>query len=300
MRFIASFKKFALIFFIVILFISCNSDSKYEVSSVSDFITIATFNCEWLGDGINDINTRTAQDYENIAKVIADTKSDLIALQEVENSQALEIILKYLPDYKYVCGENGGKQNLAFIFNKDIKLTQIHEYMPLEVEANQTRPGLMAYCKKGNLDFWIMNVHLKSTSGFDSTPDLKQKSYELRARQAEILNNWVDSILTHAERDVIILGDFNDNPNRKTNPTLSALAGNPNIEFQTEDFNSCKNYYWDAIDHIVNSKNLNNRILTGSIMMFDTYNFYGKEKAERISDHCPVMITYEIKTSDDD
>lgn len=300
MKFIASFKKFALMFFIVILFVSCNNGSEFEVASDQNFITIATFNCEWLGDGIDDINIRTAEDYENIAKVLADTKSDLIALQEVENSQALDIIIKHLPDYKYVCGENGGKQNLAFLFNEDIKLTQIHEYMPLVLEANQTRPGLVAYCKKNNLDFWIMNVHLKSTSRYDSTDYLKQKSYEIRTRQAEILNNWVDSILAHSERDIIILGDFNDNPNKKANPTLSVLAGNTNIEFQTEDFNSCKNYYWDAIDHIINSKNLNKRILTGSIMMFDTYNFYGKEKAERISDHCPVMITYEVKSPDDD
>jgi endonuclease/exonuclease/phosphatase family metal-dependent hydrolase len=290
-----------LLFFAFSFFIfGCNENKKFVYSSDPNYITIATLNCEWLGDGINDNNPRSAEDYENLAKVIADTKANLIALQEVENPKALRKILQYLPDYKYICGKGESKQKLAFLYGPDIKIFQFKEYPPLNVEFLTTRPGLLAYCQKGNLDFWIMDVHLKSTSGYDSTFDLKQRSYQLRTRQAEVLNHWLDSILSYNEKDIIILGDFNDNPKKKSNQTLDALANNPNIEFQTADFKSCKNHFWNSIDHIIISKNLKKRILAGSLMMLNTYNFYGKENAEKISDHCPVIMSFEVKSPDDD
>ena len=288
------------IFSILLFFSGCNKSKEFSNSTDPDYITIATFNCEWLGDGIDDNKPRTAEDYENLAKVIADTKADIIALQEVENNRALNIIIKYLPNYKYICGKNGGEQNLALLYNNNLNLSNIEEYMPLNVEENTTRPGLMAYCKKGNLDFWIMNVHLKSTSGYDSTDYLKQRSYELRSYQANILSFWVDSVLSHNEKDLIILGDFNDNPKKKNNQTLQVLANNTNIDFQTADFKSCKNAFWNSIDHIITSKNIEKRILAGSLMMMNTYNFYGKQSADKISDHCPVVITFEVKSPDDD
>lgn len=291
---------FSLLLLILLSISGCNEHKEFAINSNSNYLTIATFNCEWLGDGVNDTKQRTAEDYENIAKIISETKADIIALQEIENSQALEIIKKYITDYKYFCSEKGEKQNLAFFYSPSVKISEITEYMPLEVELDRTRPGLMAYCKKGNLDLWLMNVHLKSTSQYDSTPELKQRSYELRAGQAEVLNLWIDSILTYKEKDIVILGDFNDNPKRISHPTLRALASNPNLNFATADFKSCKNHYWDAIDHIVISKNLEKRILSGSLMMFDTYNFYGKDMADRVSDHCPVMITLEATAPDDD
>jgi endonuclease/exonuclease/phosphatase family metal-dependent hydrolase len=147
----------------------------------------------------------------------------------------------------------------------------------------------------------MMNVHLKSTSQYDNTPELKEKSYLLRAQQSRLLDKWVDSILTKTkEKDIIITGDFNDNPQRKNHPTLMALAEDTNLTFTTADMQSCKNPKWDCIDHIVVSNSSKSRIIPNSLHQINIYQILKQKEAESISDHCPVVISFDIQKPDND
>lgn len=155
-------KSFLFALFIV-LFVGCsNLKVDYDESSV----TVATFNSEWLGDGIDDRNERTEYEYKMIAEVIAGTGADIIGLQEVENEKAIERIIKYLPNYKYIIGNTGWIQNPAVIFRDTVKVVKIEDYAPLAVKEGKTRAGLVLDVKKGNFDFRMMVVHFKSTSRF--------------------------------------------------------------------------------------------------------------------------------------
>ncbi|ROL61236.1 hypothetical protein D9V86_06805 [Bacteroidetes/Chlorobi group bacterium ChocPot_Mid] len=280
------------------IFIACSNE---ENSDNSDYLTLGTFNCEWLGDGVKDINPRTEIDYKNMADIISNLKSDIIGLEEVENNEAIQRLTKYLDDYDYFVGKESGDQNPALLYKKNINVDFIKYIYELEVEPGKTKPGILFQIKKGNFDWLMMVVHLKSTSRYDSTEQLQQLSRELRSKQASALSNWIDSVLTVSkEKDLIIVGDFNDYPNRKTEPTLTALVENPNIEFLSSGLKSCKYDYLNSIDHIIVSKSSKNRYLANSIRMYNFFDSIPLEQAEKISDHCPVVATFNISLHDND
>lgn len=279
--------------------ISCQS-TKFGVEFAPDIITISTFNVEWLGDGIQDTKERASWDYKNLAKVISIINADIVALQEVENEKAIQKVLDYLDGYNYFVAEGYGKQNLAILYNNNIELKIVDIYKPLIVEENRTRPGLLIYAKKGNFDFYLMNVHLKSTSSFDDTEELRQKSYELRQKQAMVLNQFLDSILTsQSDRDIFFVGDMNDNPNRK-NSNIKFFADDPKVLFLTSYLRSCKNPNWDNIDHIAITPNIEPRLIKTSIRQVNTYELFKPSQAEKISDHCPVVISFDVTLPDND
>lgn len=294
--------KTQIIILLMLIISSCQLNlQKYTIVPNPNTITIATFNAEWLGDGNDDTKPRSAKDYEKLARVISITNADIIALQEVENENALKMLSNYLENYSFYVSESGGKQNPAYLFNNNLEVRFIGDYSPIDVEPGRTRPGYLVFVRKGNYDFALMNVHFKSTSRYDNTPELKEKSFLLRAKQAKALSNWVDSILTKTiEKDIVITGDFNDNPNRKTNPTLMSLAENTNLIFTTAELHSCKNDKWDCIDHLVVSKSASNRVIPNSLHQINFYQILKQKEAESISDHCPVVISFDIKSPDND
>jgi endonuclease/exonuclease/phosphatase family metal-dependent hydrolase len=296
-------KKLKLISLFAIVFafaISC-STNQYQIEAKVDSITIATFNIEWLGDGIDDKKDRSEVDYQNVAKVISMTNADIIAVQEIENGMALQRVLKFLPNYTFSIPETDYPQNVAYIYSKNIEFKLIGEYENLAVKKKRTRPGYLAYVKKGNFDFYMMNVHLKSTSRYDSTEELRQESFILRNEQSIVLNNWIDSVMSvEKERDFIILGDFNDNPTRGQKSYIKDLSRNIKLQFLTADVKSCKNPNWDNIDHIIVSLSAHKRLNTTSVTNINFYQALGTEFAKSISDHCPVVATFEISSSDND
>ncbi len=285
------------IFLLFLILIGCESfRNEYDENA----ITMATFNVEWLGDGIEDRNPRNEYDYKRIAEILIDLKADIIGLQEVENDLALEKIIKFMPGYKYIVGETGYIQNPAFLYRDTILVKFVQNYKPLAVKANRTRPGLLVYVKKGNFDFFFLFVHFKSTSRADSTEELKLESYALRRKQAEVLRNWSDSLLNYSiEKDIIIIGDFNDNPLRPSK-ILSPLLFSNNFLFLTDKLGSCKNPDWDNIDHIVINKSVFQRFIQGSVYMYNIPAKYEDYEVKKISDHCPVIAKFNILIPDND
>ncbi len=285
---------------ILILFISaCEQAGK--ASNNPHTITIATFNIAWLGDGIDDTKPRTEADYQRISGIISQLNPDIMGLQEIENGAAINKLLNYLPGYDFYIGTNGGNQNPCIIYKKGIVITYQGEYTSLIVEPNKTRPGLIAKVRKGNFDFIMLIVHLKSTSRYDSTAELEQYSRELRKQQADIISYWADSVLSRkSEKDIIILGDFNDYPNRVTNPTLSSIAENTHLSFLTQDLKSCKFPILNGIDHIIASENAVKRFIPGSLRLYDFYSSMSESEIEKISDHCPILVQFEVKSKDND
>lgn len=293
-------KVFTIIFIIFLMnfFVSCSNEENTENS---EFLTLGTFNVEWLGDGVNDINPRTENDYKNMADIISNLKSDIIGLEEVENIEAIQKLSKYLDDYDYFIGRESGDQNPALLFKKNINVQFIKYIYEIEIEPGKTKPGILFQIKKGNFDWLMIVVHLKSTSRYDSTEQLQQLSKELRRKQAIALSNWVDSVLSVSkEKDLIIVGDFNDYPTRKTEATLTALVENPNLEFLSAGLKSCKYDYLNSIDHIIVSKSSKDRYLANSIRMYNFFDSLPSEQAEKISDHCPVLATFNISLQDND
>ncbi|MFP4529327.1 MAG: endonuclease/exonuclease/phosphatase family protein [Candidatus Kapaibacterium sp.] len=300
------FRKYIYTLIFALIIAGCSEISEDQRRPVdtaapdSDIVIIGTFNIQWLGDGVRDRKDRTSEDYKLIAETITESGADILALQEIENDEALFRILKYLPDYSFYCGDGGRALNTAVIFRKNMQVDFLGEYTQLQYDRYQ-RPGLIVRCKYGNFDWLMMVVHFKSTSRYDDTPEKLMRSRTIRAYQAEIASRWADSVLAAGnEEDVLILGDFNDTPRRKKNPTLQGMLSNDNLNFITTDLKSCKFPAMYVIDHIVVSDTAMIRLLEGSAHVHDFNRVYPKEEAKDISDHCPVLAVFDISLPDND
>lgn len=270
-------------------------------STAADHVTVGTFNIAWLSDGVNDHSERTEDDYRAIAGVIHDMEADIIGLEEIKNTAAINKVLKYLPGYSAHIGTLGREQNVGLLYNTSVEVKVEGEYTPIAIEAGRNRPGLVARCRKGNFDWMMMVVHLKSTSRYDSTEALRKASFLTRSQQAERLVQWADSVRENgAEKDVIIVGDFNDFPLRKTNPTLLPLVADTSLTFLTMNMRSCKNTTLYGIDHILISSSSRQRFITGSDRAVNFYATIPEKAAEKISDHCPVTGQFNTIIPDND
>jgi len=278
---------------------SCLSNQRQHFSNDA-VAKIGTFNIEWLGDGVRDTKPRTEEEYKLVADAIASTDLELIGLQEIENIDALNRVLKYLPEFKGLVLEKSGNQNLGFIYKNTVSIDTFYYYSPIAIDPSRNRPGLVVHARKGNFDWIMMVVHFKASSKFDDTEEKRMRSLETRMKQAEILSNWIDSVLANStEQDLIIVGDFNDNPTRSQS-ALVPLITNKNIRFLTENERSCKNEKWDNIDHIVVSSSAKNRVFIESLIIENHYYKYDEQIAKQISDHCPVGIAFDIVLPDND
>ena len=295
------FQKIMKYFYIAVLCILLVSCSSNNSSKRENTITVASFNIEWLGDGTDDRMPRTEGEYKRLAKIISGTGADIIACEEIENTAALERVVKYLDDYSCYVEEGSGSQNLGVIYRTSLNLKIIGKYAPVAINPLRNRPGLELYVKSGNFDFSMMIVHLKSTSRYDNTDEKRAAAFETRHLQAEVLSNWVDSCLkSNKEQDYIILGDFNDAPLREKT-ALAALIGNSNITFLTENTKSCGRYSDNyTIDNIVVSKSALKRCYVESLHLYDFTQEYTAHQLESISDHCPVVIQFDIEAPDND
>jgi endonuclease/exonuclease/phosphatase family metal-dependent hydrolase len=261
-----------------------------ERTTPADVLVIGTFNMEWLGDGVDDRKPRSTEDYKRIARAVEAMHADVIGVQEVENIAALQRVLSYLPGYAAVVGTGGREQNVGFLYRTDIDVRVIGEYAPLAVVAGRNRPGYVITCRKGTFDAVVMSVHLKSTSRYDSTEALRNASFEQRRQQAAIVRRWIDSVRSAADPDVIVVGDFNDFPNRKKNATLTALLENDSLTFATRGLASCRYEGMEGIDHVVVSASIAPRIVSTMTRTENLRAWMSDAEVKNVSDHCPVVV----------
>ncbi len=286
---------------VVICLVLCSGCARQEGMEGRERITIGTFNIAWLGDGKNDNIARTTEDYRRIAETIKQSGADVLGLQEIENSAAVDSVLKHLPGFERFVGKKGREQNVAVLYRSGITVESIEEYMPVAIHEGRNRPGLILQCRAGNFDWKMMVVHFKSTSRYDSTAEMKAESRVVRRQQAEKVRDWVKEIVEKSdEKDVVIVGDFNDTPTRDKEPTLTPLVDSGLLTFLTADVTSCKNKNWKVIDQIVVNAGARARYVDGTLFMWNVYDQYPKNEADKISDHCPIVAQFDITAPDND
>ncbi|MBK9182980.1 MAG: hypothetical protein IPM83_07630 [Ignavibacteria bacterium] len=293
-------KTFAIVataLFIAVLFSGCQSPQGAPDTTV----TVGTFNIEWLGDGADDQKPRTDQECLLIADVIARAGVDVMGVQEIENDAALRRVIRYLDGCEGFIADAGIKQNVGVIYRKGVTVQKSGVYQPLTLGRPGMRPGLVLNCQKGAFDWTMMVVHLKSTSRYDSTNQMRDDSRVMRSEQVGLLRAWSDSIIAAGkERDVMIVGDFNDFTARRQQATLTPLLESTSMEFLTGSLKSCKNDKWTTIDQIVVSKSARDRVIKGTERVEDIRSFLKGNIADAVSDHCPVLVRFSTAGPDND
>ena len=280
-----------------LIIVACQSPQ----GSPDTTVTVGTFNIEWLGDGLDDKKPRTDQECLLIADVIARSGADVLGVQEIENEGALRRVLRYLQSYDGFVVDAGIKQNVGVIYRRGVDVSKSGVFEPLALGRSGMRPGLVLNCKKGAFDWTMMVVHLKSTSRYDSTNQMRDESRVMRSRQIEILRSWSDSLIARGpEKDIMIVGDFNDFTSRRQQATLTALLESDNMAFLTGLLKSCKNEQWTTIDQVVVSKSARDRMIKGSERVEDIRSFLKDNMADAVSDHCPVLVRFSTIGPDND
>ncbi|MFP4497478.1 MAG: endonuclease/exonuclease/phosphatase family protein [Vulcanimicrobiota bacterium] len=250
---------------------------------------IGTFNIEWLG-----VKDRSEEDYKSIAQVIKDSKATVMGIQEIANLEGLQKVLKHLPNYGYILGKSS-QQMVGVIFDKDrvqYDKNSIDQLENVTLGNPGLRPPLSVQMKVDNFDFNFVVMHLKAR--FDP------RSVRIRNKQAKLVNAWLaDRLANNPDKDVIIVGDYNDKPGSST---LQYLDTGNLVDYPTDEADAKGIYsnvrYKEVIDHGAVSREKGGaaeEYIDGSLRTVDEKNY--KNWMKNISDHKPIV--FDVRSDQD-
>ena len=254
-------------------------------------LRLAAWNIRIFSDG-----SRTDDELRHIAKVLI--AYDFIAIVELRDEMVLirtEAILAGMErDYDYVMSGPVGakvKERYAFLFDPQmVRVIEDGEVFPDPNDAFLREPYFATF-KAGEFDFTAIAVHV-----------IWGDTVNQRRREVQELANVYRAVQAadDAEQDVILLGDFNRNPDDQS--AYRPLLSIPSMRhlFQLPQKSHIKDT--SLYDNIFFQTNHVTEYTGDSgIERFDEIHF-GNDDAKAslaVSDHRPVWGTFSIDTDDD-
>lgn len=165
--------------------------------------------------------------------------------------------------------------------------------------ANSRKPLVGKFLFNGNQVVVIGN-HFNSKSGdqplFGNTQPPTLSSEAQRMQQAQIVNNFVDSLLAvNPNANIVVAGDLNDF--QFSNPLETLEGGVLNNLIETLPLNEQYTYNFEgnaqALDHILVSDNL----LDNAAAQVDVVHI-NSEFADQVSDHDPLVSRFTLSNTD--
>ena len=261
--------------------------SFFLTSSAYADLKIATWNIYWLGDGVGtDKSPRTADQYTRLQGYAHQLNADIIAVEEVENSEALA---KVFPpsDYVIEMSHRQNAQRTGFAIRKGVAYERQPDYEALNVSGG-LRYGTVILVHNGARDVTMMAVHLKSGCFDDDLDQPSSSSCIKLAQQATPLQAWVKDQL-QLGHSFVFLGDFNRRMDKQGDDLWRMINNNSLVRVNTGQKPECYGgKFGEFIDHIVLSPDL------GSIVNKETFHelTYAEPYSEHttLSDHCPISF----------
>ena len=134
----------------------------------------------------------------NVIKVIKAIDADIIALQEIENRNIMQLLLKKLPEYRYYSFVKYNRSSVGVGFLSKIKITD-NRQIDVKFSNKIFRPILETTFKIDNMEFKLFNNHWPS----------KRVAESYRIKFAKKLQDRLSKL--PRDYDYILLGDFNSN-----------------------------------------------------------------------------------------
>jgi len=222
---------------VALMFIASNFVTAQEIK-LNDTLYIATWNVENLFDTDDDTLTNDSEflpgsekdwteerletKLKNLTHVINFMNNgcgpDVIGFQEVENISVLKRLMYKMPSRDYIIAhrDSPDERGIDACLMYDRSVFDIEEIVPIEVKipsGYKTRDILHVVLthreSKTKVHFFVN--HWPSRRGGEA------ESEKNRIAAAQILRNNVDSLQQDEDdKQIIILGDFNDEPNNKS------------------------------------------------------------------------------------
>lgn len=264
-------------------------------------ITVAAFNIQVFGR-----SKRAKPEVMRVLTAVA-REVDVLLVQEIRDSseQTADIFLAAINSpnssntgsrrsYRMVegprLGRTSSKEQYAVYYDSD-RVRLLDAYTLRDPRDVFEREPLVATFRAGNFDFSIVGCHIK--------PD--DAEAELRA-----LSRSVEGIIAAnpAERDVIVLGDFNaDGRYLNENRLVSIFPRDRYHVVITNDLDTMttSNNTYDRI--ILRSETFDHEYVAASAEVFEFDKVFGIQDARlvrSVSDHYPVIARFRISAPDDD
>jgi len=260
-------------------------------ATASPQITIASFNIRIFSD-----KSRTDKELMYIAHILK--RNDITAIQELRDENVLKRTLSLLEPmgypFAYEISPPVGrevKERYAFVYRRDkIALKETGQLYPM-TGAQFIREPYYASFQADNFDFTLLTIHvLYGKSEQDRRPELGEL-----AKAYQYVQNADPS-----EQDVIVLGDFNFDPedygweNLKRFETMTSLLKTP-TKTTISDTKLYDNFWFQR-------KYVKEYIGQTGVVKFDENIFNNDdEKAElAVSDHRPIWARFNVTLGDDD
>ncbi|UTJ05617.1 endonuclease/exonuclease/phosphatase family protein [Arcobacter roscoffensis] len=199
------FKSFFLFFLAFGVFLNAKDFcvASYNVENLFDLENQKTEYKEYKPFTSSNWNKKTFHTkLNNTIKVIKDIDCDIIALQEIENKQILQTLLKKIPSYKYYSFSKYKNSAVGLGFISKVKIINSKD-IKVKFSNKTFRPILESTFKIDNHEFKIFNNHWPS----------KRVKESYRIKFAKKLYDRVKKL--PKDYDYILLGDFNSNYNEE-------------------------------------------------------------------------------------
>ena len=258
-------------------------------------LKIATWNLNWLttrpaGDrGLPaDVLPRAEEDFTRLAGYAAELHADVIAIQEVDG---LPPATKLFPRDLYAIHMTRDRvvqrvgivvrRGLTFDINPDVT----------ELSANHLRSGADITLHLGASDLRVLAVHLKTGCRNQPLPKAHDRTCLTLRDQVPFVAAWI-AARRQERMPFIVLGDFNrwmDGRDsllaelRRAAPLSRATEGHSSPCWGAENF----------IDHILAGGAAADWMQVDTLRVM-TYRETDPAMKERLSDHCPVSVRFNI------
>lgn len=212
------------------------------------FLDIVSWNIRWF-------DSQDPRRIKAIRQILGQINADILVLTEIAEDGALDDVAKGLAAdkvgyYSTHYGTTGGQQRVVLMWDRDwirAKAAPVELYRddPIvlaeggrKAEIFPRRP-LWGYFEglpekgdaKEGFTFELLGVHLKSQmapEGFSGRGGIPQ-----RTEAAKRLAKWLDTPAEHFDEDVLIVGDFNAEPESDEWKALAALENSGKIDFKS-------------------------------------------------------------------
>ena len=275
-------------------------------------VRVASWNIEHLAEH-NEVGCvpRSTLDYEKLRKFSELLNADVIALQEVENTAAVErvfpksewnIVLSDRPNSRsYNCRGNdqeSTQQRVAVVLRKGIKYQNKGSFEELGLKMEGLRYGVVVEIFGDRDTINLLALHLKSGCFVDDYSTSKLRACEVLETQIETLDDWIENSIRENKK-FIVLGDFNSRLTVENSMFWNKLVNMDNmpigIQNGMQNLTGCHPRYPDLIDHIILGPETSKLQIQNS-QMVHFYSSTGRHMAEEdmLSDHCPVSLVLRL------
>lgn len=275
--------------------------------------TIAAWNVE----GFEPISTLKTQ---RLAKAIRNLNPDVIVLSEVNPDSVATDIKNQLTGYDVKILPQTATQNIAILFKTNVSVTNVGLIAGSDGNNQRLRKALKANVRIGQFDFILIGVHMKAgrpTNNPNTNPQ------PVRTRQARAIANFIRQATQGAEKDVIVVGDYNMIPGEDAVNFRTMSPGPNNNEFlrfissqllsnQFSHINDCAEGEAEGnlLDGFAISRVFTQEFMPGSLRIVnfsDTSVFTSDSGAQLsctaytgfISDHMPLVARFRTNLDDD-